>query len=850
MKKPIIIFSLLVSLLVSLFPTTALAQQSGTRNAIYIYRNDGDFNAFLNCDIDSITYSKFDLEGKEHPVVVVQEVVTNDSIYRIPLEAIDSIAFTAPEPVLKSDLFYLTEEHIPYVQSVSDLTVDFDLSIPSNMLPGVGQVVVSDVDGEPFDGGFAGKVTSVATLRDRIHMECENASIDDIYDQLVCVGKSVGYSDGDSTIAELRGAEFSGVKTFYIGNKSIPLLSESYGTVALNVSPRIELNYAICYKVKGKDNSIKVEVKPIVDCSLNYNWQRSGSKSYKKEIASIKIKTGVPLLFANVTLGAFLDLNGSVNLDASLPFTVSAKAGYDSQKPKGQRFYYDKSLTVSAPNGSVTFSGSAHAGLSVGFGVYLVTRDIAEANITVKAGPRITGNIQFNTSNTITDAFYNSFKDSKIILEPLVGKLEANVYTIFKGGESKTLAEGSLLGSKDYYLFPAFTGPHLPDLSSTGYSLTALTTEVSRNLIFSVYPGIRLYNSYGNAVATVYSSKSYKKQADWNNRNLQMDLKNYSPATYSARPVFKFWSATVTANPKSTVKVPQPFTLSSTNVCVKRGYTKYISINNGWGSYYIVNSDYSVCTATLSGSQIKIVAKKNGTAKIKVVDKRSGKQEVATIIVNDTGNQPNITVSSTSLSFGRVVKGNKVEETFTVKGTNLTGNLTLTASGSYYSITPKTITKADAASGVTVTVTYRPSATGNHTGSIIIKDGDATSKTVSLSGTCVNSSNPNTPGVYANVVEPDEEQDDEPDNMVCSDDIDASPQTWTGMDELSMDVKIYYEGQNIIIETPVEQSAIISDIAGHARSVCLRPGRNEIPVNASGIHIVRVSDKTVKLMLK
>ena len=77
-----------------------------------------------------------------------------------------------------------------------------------------------------------------------------------------------------------------------------------------------------------------------------------------------------------------------------------------------------------------------------------------------------------------------------------------------------------------------------------------------------------------------------------------------------------------------------------------------------------------------------------------------------------------------------------------------------------------------------------------------------------------------------------------------------SPNHSTDVHEMSMNSKVYAEGQNIIIESPVEQSALICDAIGRARSVKLQIGRNEIPVNAGGLYIVRVREKSVKLMLK
>ena len=97
---------------------------------------------------------------------------------------------------------------------------------------------------------------------------------------------------------------------------------------------------------------------------------------------------------------------------------------------------------------------------------------------------------------------------------------------------------------------------------------------------------------------------------------------------------------------------------------------------------------------------------------------------------------PTLTVSPTSLSFSATA-GETVSKTFTVTGTNLTGNVTLTKTDAngVYTISPSTITASAAASGATVTVTYKPTAAGTHTGSISIASSGATSKTVSLSGT-------------------------------------------------------------------------------------------------------------------
>ena len=75
-------------------------------------------------------------------------------------------------------------------------------------------------------------------------------------------------------------------------------------------------------------------------------------------------------------------------------------------------------------------------------------------------------------------------------------------------------------------------------------------------------------------------------------------------------------------------------------------------------------------------------------------------------------------------------------KTFTVTGTNLEGDITVSRTGStVYSVNKTTITAAEAANGVELTVTWSPTTTGTTTGTITLSSSNAESVTINLTGT-------------------------------------------------------------------------------------------------------------------
>ena len=96
---------------------------------------------------------------------------------------------------------------------------------------------------------------------------------------------------------------------------------------------------------------------------------------------------------------------------------------------------------------------------------------------------------------------------------------------------------------------------------------------------------------------------------------------------------------------------------------------------------------------------------------------------------------PQISVDQSTLSFEGYV-GETYTKTFTVTGTNLEGDITVSKQGSsIFTVSPTTITAANAANGVEVTVTYKPTAAGSTSAYITLSSSNAESVTVNVTGT-------------------------------------------------------------------------------------------------------------------
>ncbi len=181
-------------ILMAVTAITATAQSVG--EAFYIYRNDGGFNAFFRDEVDSIAYSHYDLDSLYYDENVTQLVYTQDSLYRIPLAAVDSVAFVTPETEYKEDVVQLSGNLFDYLISAENLILTFSSSVPHSLMPKVGDKLVTMELTDKLPCGFAGKVRSIENIGDNIAVYCDSLAFEDAVSRFYGVVEIVSQQQG------------------------------------------------------------------------------------------------------------------------------------------------------------------------------------------------------------------------------------------------------------------------------------------------------------------------------------------------------------------------------------------------------------------------------------------------------------------------------------------------------------------------------------------------------------------------------------------------------------------------------------------------------------------------------
>lgn len=503
------IFKGLMAVMFLMSATQSLMAQE----AFYIYRNDGDFNGFFYDQVIRMNMSKIDFDGVEHDDYVIQEVETEDSLYRIPLVAIDSISFVQPEIVFAKKFYMLGTEDCPYksyryggfyvdFEGEDDMTLhwykesidreDGTWYYPESSIPKVGDVLFYDMRTSPDVNSsfvFVGKVKEVHDLPEAIDYSgqvCEALvvcdyidNIGDVFEQFVSV-EQIGI-DSEGKVRQ-RSAGTEAVRHLIRGNKDLTLASltgtfpltwktdDEKFSATLGMDVDLKMKAIVAYNVSRSDFNVNITVKEDASLGVSLTAQGVIEDVTTLPLAGLPIPfpSFLPIFEVNPMPGAFIKVSGDVSLKVSSPkfaFHGVQSVSITDGGVSGNCTTSTSSDEADDQNWGIELSlnGSTHAGAIVPFHISTNSwfKKIVSASVgaDVYVGPRFDASFTLDPAALIGGDIYNSFKSSSIGFTPLYVNFEADATYSLGGGKEKKErlfnGEGGL-GRMSIQLFPDF----------------------------------------------------------------------------------------------------------------------------------------------------------------------------------------------------------------------------------------------------------------------------------------------------------------------------------------------------------------------------------------------------------
>lgn len=493
----------LLTMLGTVLPLSA--QKKQTQDALYIYRNDGGFLGFFYDDIDRFEYSRIDTLGVLHDDFVVQEIYALDTLFRIPLDAIDSIAFVTPETVYKADVAHTFDSDMwKYVIKQDSLTLILASNTPSGLIPNVGDKLANEEMSEIMPVGFIGKVKNVSNGSDGIIVECNEVSLLDVFDRFVSKGRiemsptgavrrrapkhydmdditgSVSLSNEFTVIPSLVSLGASGTASYTLGNK---FDIDAFLQVGLLTG----VQFAFIYRGEHRLN---------FDISLGASLNVTYDKPLYKDLVPLPV---CPIILTSREIGITIGGSGGVFIQTGweCAFRTYGLVQFNSQRDGEQQ--QTGSITTTKPLTRKDFklagTATVNAGIYSQVDIKPVCKEVAQAYARLEAGWRgeVSADIQaddlllltsdtkvydlLNRDGNIASKWYGNFQLSgsvgpwttKVTFEPIA------LGTPWEGG-----------------LVPNFRNPLLT-IDAIGNKVNAMT-YLSRNTLFNQPVGFSIYN--------------------------------------------------------------------------------------------------------------------------------------------------------------------------------------------------------------------------------------------------------------------------------------------------------------------------------------------------------------------
>lgn len=409
------------------------------QEAFYIYRNDGDFNGFFYDEVIEIRQSKIGVDSVEYDKWVTQEVVLEDTIYRIPLAAIDSIGFQQPEIKFNPKVRFMERDgYSQYFKYQINGAVVFRDELPADMELKVGDVLIglpSDSISEHYEFYNRSFSMVIETVERRVMFGEEYvvngrpvSQIDDVFERFVAVEK-IGYDQQGNVCRRMSGvknsefpyrvqkAEGSGELTFlnidgefnkdweFTGNSKVDVKAD----VKFKGICRVAYNIGWTHLLIKITRDYQIRLKPSVGASISGEFH--GVSSGLIELPGIVFPANCPIFEFRPYPDIFLRLSGSIEARLNAPqvyLGFGEDITFDNHKlfpvtywmhwvPDETTQPTDDMLDVSA---ELTFNGFIYMGIEfqaiLGTAKWFEKIMTADVGLHLYVGPKVSANLKLN----------------------------------------------------------------------------------------------------------------------------------------------------------------------------------------------------------------------------------------------------------------------------------------------------------------------------------------------------------------------------------------------------------------------------------------------------------------------
>lgn len=510
------------------------------QDVTYIYRNDGGFNAFYNTEIETIRFSSLGIDGIVYPKLVVQEISTKDSLYRIPFSVIDSISFSKPATIYVNGVRKI-DDLIPYITQAEDLSLTLSDNTPISLSPKIGEVLLYehfDKDFLPY--GFAGRVIQIVNST----YICEPVTLDDVYERLIGIGSAMfadAQQSGNPKTRGVSGESSDAIKLkLTVGKEENGIHGSIEGFLACGI--RVVYRHE-----RNKSHYISATIAPKLGAAaeIGVNGKLEGDWIAPKiDLLYFPIPS-TPFLL-NLSSGPALKPSLEANLTARFELSWEGEMGFTFDNGSWHKYYRNLSKDKKPLEITGDVDGRLFTGVATDFGICSYGKILSLVKET-EVGLDIVANLSTNLLNSNKyEELSNANVEANFIGNlGLKGELKFTRFTKFERKINIASLEWNI---NSWKVVPTFKNITVAPANNNSY---VVSVEPSDKILWWLPIGLGLYDKNDELQDYNYCVDLYKDIDSWPLEKFQATFNNVSPSQeYTVAPLVKIFGVDLKASPE------------------------------------------------------------------------------------------------------------------------------------------------------------------------------------------------------------------------------------------------------------------------------------------------------------